>query len=1452
MVQTQEEMLLSILAKDNTASGFSSVNKNAQSMSSKVCSVVSSMNSAMMNFGRITDSTMQSLTGKSAMDNIMGTTSKNETNMVLLRNMLDDQEKNFDSFYKTVDQTTDESLTSMQELIPALKAFKSATAASDKDVQDITDDMANFGAAVLAQTGSTDLAQGAMMDLSKGIKGAFAALDQYGITEDSLKRNGWSGEESDVKSFMEAVTKVTGSTEDLMETNQGLDALIGKAFSRAGKKIGNDFLPVIKDVKNGFLELDKELGGNLTASILAVSAGIDAGNNALWNFSTAVKGVRDVKDVVLKLNDALRGTKDAAEAANNAMDMGSNISQMGTDIGSAVGAGSDVAKTASQSEKAIDAGMDTVNIADTISDLKSKNKYDIEAIKEATQSIKSSERLEKELDSAREAEAKLSDLISKKESAQKNIDSGVFGSGMLKEFEKEIQSTEKEIDTIVGTDLWSGVESKFKPNKNINYFEELLNDDSLKDGRKTLAEIQASRKDNFSAFDKLVKGNDEAKKKAEDTLKSLTQSEWDDKLMEEWEQSDWGLTDAIKNKGKNFKLKIMGAFDSISDFNLKGAITSPFKSVIKSIKGFNFGESLQSGLEKSMGGIGNITATVKKKFGDIGSSLERIKDIDLGSKLEGLDKKAYQSISDFSFKDTLGGLKDYLKGTSETGKVIENAGNMSDEVIDATQKLKNTKNISEGIETVSEVGSTVSAAAPAMEEGAAGAEAASVGAAGLSASFTSMIVPLLALSATIIIMIPIVAVIAAEAMIFLKLLGEFMEALNFDSINLDGAIKGISQIATALAWVGVAMAAMTFTSIMTGLAVITGGVTDILGPLDTAVKALKDASSKLAQFNSLTINPSVADNIKNIAESLTSVSNAMMALTWNNITTGFSNWISGVLGFSSVTDGLEQAKNDIIEASAKLNEFSSLTPLPDNVATNIQNVCDSLASVGDAMGALRSIRDGQNWDTLIGDFLGGIFGEGVDIQTALTNVRQDIYDAAKALNGWNLPEVNEDVGKNVKAVADALTSVSDAFNILKGFRDDNIWSDMLNGIFGEGTDIGSALDKVMTDINTAASKLKELKIGDEINDDLIKNIQKVVNALTEVTNVANSLSNLPNMEKFDSNIITSATDNLQTASDKLKDLTVGEVNEDTITNIKNIANALTEVSNVMTSLSTLPPMDGFNSESIGTAVTNVQTAASELNKLNETTFNSETTDSVLGAIKTSLENLKTTLSSATGFSEPSMAIGTSIVTGVTSGLSGLSSNVQSNVSSAISSATSTAHSGGSSLGTETVNGFRSTLNLHSVMDTEMGYVKTSVDNGISAAKTAAESGAKEVVNAFKSGVNVGSPGDIARTMSGEMNYTKEAILNAYGVLKGAAYNAARTIVDAFGEPSLDVGSRFNPNNINGLQTTVSDIPYKGNTNNTTIIITEGAVQVDARNKTEREAQQMFISVLESFKPTGGI
>lgn len=1004
MANTTEEIMLTLGMTDNAS-------RVAQSAASNIQSSLSSLNSAMMNFGQVTDNVMQSLTGKSAMDNILGTSSKAETNKVLLNNMTETK-KGAEDLYKTVDKVTDSSLTSMQELIPSMKAFKSATGASDKEMINITDDMANFGAAVLAQTGSTDLAQQSMMDLSKGIKGAFASLDQYGITEASLKRTGyWNGDEKDVEGFMKAVSAVTGSTKELMETNQGLDALIGKAFSRAGKKMGNEFLPQIKDIKRAFLDMDESTGGGISAAILGVSAAIEVANRGFTNVTAIVRGVEDL----------------------------------------------------------------------------------------------------------------------------------------------------------------------------------------------------------HTAFK------------------------------------------AIKNIGKGAEA-----------------------------------------------------------------------------------------------------VEDAVSGASAIAGVAGEAG-----------------------------------------AAAAGAEATAVATTTLSGAFTSMIVPLLALSAVIAIMIPIAAALAAEAMFFLKLLGDFMASLHFENINLDGAVKGLSSLTVALLWIGAAMLALTAVNITTSLAAVTSMFLGLTGPLEQATSALKKAAELLQGFNTISIDPSIAGKLQTIANSLVSVSTAMLALTSTNITTGFSDFVAWALGFGSVTDGLEQAKNDIITASSKLNEFSGITPLDDKVAKNIQNVCDSLASVGNAMSALRSIRDGQNWDDIFSGLMTGLFGEGVDIQTALLNVKDDIIQASQALAQFTgISEIPEDVSSKIQKVGDTLKTVSDAVTNIKNLVGSG-FDNWVEGLFG-GYDIAGGLEKIKNDLMIASQKLAELSGLSEVNEDITTKIQAVSNALAKVNEVSGTLVNLGSsgIAEFDSSII-------------------------------------------------------------ATAVTNVQTAATELAKLNEITFDGAAADTILGAIQTTLENVKNTLAAATGFSEAATTIGSQIVSGVQSGLSPLGGTVIGIVDSAVIGAGGVALSGGASLGRSVNNGFKSTLDLHSIMATEMDYVVDAVNNGIEAAKSAAQSGAQEVVAAFKSGINVGSPGDIARTMKQELIYTKDFILAAYAPLSDATYSLGRSIVNGFGNPllSLDMftnGGQLTAEHIGALKTTISRSPDKADNRPVTIIVSENAVNVDARNYTTKEAQGLMITAFEGLNSVKNI
>ena len=132
---TMEDIMLSINAQDNASKVFQSVGSAAQAS-------LNSMNNGMMNISNSMDNMLASVTGKSAAESIFGTASKAETNDVLL-DMMSNTSEAASKLKEHVDQTTNESLVSMQNLIPAMNAFKTATGATDDQIYNATETMAS-------------------------------------------------------------------------------------------------------------------------------------------------------------------------------------------------------------------------------------------------------------------------------------------------------------------------------------------------------------------------------------------------------------------------------------------------------------------------------------------------------------------------------------------------------------------------------------------------------------------------------------------------------------------------------------------------------------------------------------------------------------------------------------------------------------------------------------------------------------------------------------------------------------------------------------------------------------------------------------------------------------------------------------------------------------------------------------------------------------------------------------------------------------------------------------------------------------------------------------------------------------------------------------------------------------------------------------------------------------
>ena len=360
---TAEEIMLTFFGKDEVSNVAKNIDKNVQSMGSRALSAGNDINSGLLQVSSGLDSMVSKVNGgKTAMDNIFGTSSKAETNSVLLK-MMSSTSEAASKLNQHVDDVTNSSLVSMQSLIPAMNAFKTATGATDQQIYDATEAMAGFGAKVLAQTGSTELAETAMMDLSKGIKGACASLDQYGITVDALKSTGlWDGDENDIEGYMAAVQQLTGDTKELMETNEGLDKQLEKQFSSAGKKLGNEFLPGIKDAKRALIDLNKATGGGLFASMLGATAVVDTASTwgqTITNIANGVEnlqeGVGKLKSVWKSVTSAVKGTEAAVEGVADATNTVSNVSDIAA--GGAQVAGGVTESKASMGATGAEAGL---------------------------------------------------------------------------------------------------------------------------------------------------------------------------------------------------------------------------------------------------------------------------------------------------------------------------------------------------------------------------------------------------------------------------------------------------------------------------------------------------------------------------------------------------------------------------------------------------------------------------------------------------------------------------------------------------------------------------------------------------------------------------------------------------------------------------------------------------------------------------------------------------------------------------------------------------------------------------------------------------------------------------------------------------------------------------------------------------------------------------------------
>lgn len=810
-----------------------------------------------------------------------------------------------------------------------------------------------------------------------------------------------------------------------------------------------------------------------------------------------------------------------------------------------------------------------------------------------------------------------------------------------------------------------------------------------------------------------------------------------------------------------------------------------------------------------------------------------------------------------------------------------------------------------------------------------GMKATSVSLKGIGQGALSMVAPMIEIAIAIAILLPIIAGIVAEAMLLLKGLQLLLDALDFDKIDLSGTVEALKQLGIALFEVGVAMGALTFASLMTTLSLVVSGVTQLLNPIQVAGDLLIQASKELEKFKDVQIDESISEKLQLISRALGGISNAMMSLTNVVLTLAFGNLLTlgGALG--TISGAMATARTEIINASNEIAKIKDLPDIEDGAVQKLEKISKAIDSVATAISGLRSIRDGYNWDS----FVQGIFG-GVNIQTALENVKQDIIDAGNSLQQYTgLPDIPQGVGDKLKKIADALEGVSSAFQSLRSIRDNYNWDSYMGGIF-KGVDIQTAIANVKTDILKAGNSLNGLTSLPDIPEGVDTKLKRISTVLEAVGSTLETLRGVRDAYNWDSFIqgifggvdIPTAINNSRTtlirSANALSTLqSLPEIPEGITTKANAIKNTTSRVGSILTSmqsvqfpnvigmamipvniamakvvlqstatqlqgLASLPPLPEGLSENVrkigtsarsvasavmginaipfvgpdvafrvGLAVSAVKSTASELSKLQGTTMGGGIS-AILNSVATAVRQLRATLSAMSGgFRANGVQIGSSLRGGIRAGMTGLNGVVTGAVASAGNSGKATGFTYGQGIGGRMKSGFQAQFKIASIVSAEMQNVVNAINSGGANAVSAISSVASQMVQEFRNKLDTHSPGIIANTTRDEMGYTTGYIVSQGKNVVSAVGNVARGMVNSFNPTlSASLSGGFNQTQLDSARGMTTNAISGGSNayRPVNIIINEGAIQLDARNLTTKESRQVMINAIEGLDVVKGI
>ncbi|WP_296884916.1 hypothetical protein [uncultured Methanobrevibacter sp.] len=164
----------------------------------------------------------------------------------------------FNQLWNKMDDDTNKSLVSLDQLAQSLSVVKQMTGATGDQLNSFESILLDIGQRAILMGKSGDEAMGLMQAAGKGLNGEFEMLkENFGITKEKLENAGWSGSADDIDGYTKALEdclKQSGDVSSMMDTTHGKITRLKKMWSVSARSLGDEFKPMVDDALDSVLK----------------------------------------------------------------------------------------------------------------------------------------------------------------------------------------------------------------------------------------------------------------------------------------------------------------------------------------------------------------------------------------------------------------------------------------------------------------------------------------------------------------------------------------------------------------------------------------------------------------------------------------------------------------------------------------------------------------------------------------------------------------------------------------------------------------------------------------------------------------------------------------------------------------------------------------------------------------------------------------------------------------------------------------------------------------------------------------------------------------------------------------------------------------------------------------------------------------------------------------------